>query len=80
MRQRGVYKRYLEIGPATMLLGPLGSSPTAAAGPNDQNQIPDGAWLLVLPGKQTRIYQGLLDLAKRLKAKGERVILSPALS
>jgi hypothetical protein len=67
MRKRA-YKHHIEILPADRLL-------KGKAWQTLSDSLPVGAWLLILPKNNNRIYQVILDLAKALEEKGKRVIL-----
>ena len=67
MRRR-IYKHHIEILPAALLLQRRVRQALS-------DNLPEGAWLLILPKHNSRIYQTTLDLARTLERKGKRVIL-----
>jgi hypothetical protein len=67
MRKRA-YKHHIEILPAAQLL-------QRKAWQTLGDDLPEGAWLLILPKNNNSICQIILGLAKALEEKGKRVVL-----
>jgi hypothetical protein len=66
--RRKAYKHHIEILPAALLSQ---RKPWQAI----SGDLPERAWLLVLPKHSSRIHQTILALARALEEKGKRVIL-----